>query len=387
MNMFSIFGELSFSTVLISFLIIIFLYRYSIRSHNYWKERNVPFVKPYPFIGTLLDIVTKPGHEVELERYLKYGPIYGHFETNKPMLSVGDPSILRNILVKDIQVFQGNRFSETGNKELDNMITMAKGENWKRIRTIISPTFSTGKMKRMMGIFRDCCETLMNNLAKVAEQGETFDAKRVFGAFTLDVIASSAFSTKLDSQQDPNNKFVRMASKLFSPGFNWRLVGVVLFPKLMKLMGESFFSSESLNFFSRVTYQIIDERRRTGKQTANDFLQLLLDTCKEVESNGQLKQSFEEVDDLTTNYGAGMEDNQALLQNPVTKSLSTDEMVSQCVVFFLAGYESTSTTLSIACYFMALHPDIQEQAYAEVKQLLQDSGVSYLARESGKKYK
>lgn len=40
----------------------------------------------------------------------------------------------------------------------------------------------------------------------------------------MDVIASSAFSTKLDSHNDPDNEFVQFAKSAFSNSMNWRLV-------------------------------------------------------------------------------------------------------------------------------------------------------------------
>lgn len=39
------------------------------------------------------------------------------------------------------------------------------------------------------------------------------------GAFTMDVIASTAFGVKVDSHNDPNNQFVRMAKKAFEVSF------------------------------------------------------------------------------------------------------------------------------------------------------------------------
>jgi len=41
----------------------------------------------------------------------------------------------------------------------------------------------------------------------------------VCGAYTMDVIASTAFSVKVDSHNDPNNQFVQMAKKAFMFNF------------------------------------------------------------------------------------------------------------------------------------------------------------------------
>ncbi|GFR31809.1 cytochrome P450 3A8 [Trichonephila clavata] len=42
------------------------------------------------------------------------------------------------------------------------------------------------------------------------------------------------------------------------------------------------------------------------------------------------------------------------------------ELVAQCIMFFIAGYETTAFTLSFATYMLALHPDIQDKLYEEI---------------------
>lgn len=39
----------------------------------------------------------------------------------------------------------------------------------------------------------------------------------------MDIIASSAFSMKIDSHNDPNNRFVQIAKKAFSVEFGYRI--------------------------------------------------------------------------------------------------------------------------------------------------------------------
>ncbi|GFS38031.1 cytochrome P450 3A24 [Trichonephila inaurata madagascariensis] len=92
----------------------------------------------------------------------------------------------------------------------------------------------------------------------------------------MDVIASSAFSTKIDSHNDPENKFVLTARDVFRISFNWRLILMFLFPKLLK--------------------------KKTG-QTRNDFLQLLMDTAKEVSEDRKSESSEKERDDTAAVYG------------------------------------------------------------------------------------
>lgn len=52
---------------------------------------------------------------------------------------------------------------------------------------------------------------------------------RLTGAFTMDVIASTAFGLKIDSHNDPKNQFVTMARKAFD--FSFASINAILFRK------------------------------------------------------------------------------------------------------------------------------------------------------------
>ncbi|GFT91050.1 cytochrome P450 3A11 [Nephila pilipes] len=280
-----------FEPLVVSILIIIssvLLYWYSIRNFDYWKLRNVPYVKPLPFVGSILENMTKPLHETEIRRRQLYGNIYGYFEGNRPVLSVADPELLRDIFVKDFHVFPERRRMATGDEIVDKMMSTVTGDDWKRIRAIITPTLTAGKVKRMLGIFEECAKTLIENFKIASTNGKPIDAKKMFGAFTMDVIASAAFSTKLDSHNDPENKFVVTARKIFRIPFSWRIFLFFLFPKLVKWLKISVIPPKATSFFRDAAIQIIEERKRTG-QTRNDFLQLLMDTTEEVSQDLKLK--------------------------------------------------------------------------------------------------
>ena len=47
-------------------------------------------------------------------------------------------------------------------------------------------------------------------------------------------------------------------------------------------------------------------------------------------------------------------------------------MKGQSLVFFLAGYETTSTALTLLVHVLAKHPDVQEKIRAEVNEVFPD---------------
>ncbi|GFR02551.1 cytochrome P450 3A24, partial [Trichonephila clavata] len=260
-----------------------------------------------------------------------------------------------------------NKTIVTGDPIVDKMMSVITGEDWKRIRTIVTPTFTTGKLKRMMGIFKECAETLVENFKTATKDGSPVEAKGIYGGYSMDVIASSAFSTKIDSHRDPENLFALTARSVFRNNFSWRFMMLFLFPKLVQLLRISIFPPKAIHFFRDVTLQIIEERKRTG-ETRNDFLQLLIDTAKEVSDDPKSEFNEKESDGITSVYGEVSTNHQVF--RGVTKKRRTG---AQCVIFFLAGYDSTASTLAFATYMLALNQDIQEKVHEEVIVALKSS--------------
>ena len=54
-------------------------------------------------------------------------------------------------------------------------MSTVKGKKWHRIRTVLSPSFSALKLKRMVPLMNQACDTLMKKLEKVADVDESCD--------------------------------------------------------------------------------------------------------------------------------------------------------------------------------------------------------------------
>ncbi len=73
---------------------------------------------------------------------------------NRPCLIVNDLDLARNILIKDFDHFTDRRIfaidtTSESNKLVANMLTMLTGEKWKKVRSMMSPAFTSGKLKAM----------------------------------------------------------------------------------------------------------------------------------------------------------------------------------------------------------------------------------------------
>ena len=63
---------------------------------------------------------------------------------------------------------------------LDKMLAVVEGDEWKRIRNTLTPTFSAHKMKQMVPLMNSACDILMKKFEDFSSTGETFDILRLY---------------------------------------------------------------------------------------------------------------------------------------------------------------------------------------------------------------
>uniref|UniRef100_A0A2C9K183 Cytochrome P450 n=1 Tax=Biomphalaria glabrata TaxID=6526 RepID=A0A2C9K183_BIOGL len=125
-------------------------------------------------------------------------------------------------LVKAVVVGHFNKFVDRSatieyEPPFRDILLNLKGEHWKRVRAIVSPTFTSGRIKKMAPHVERNVKNLLEYLRQKQETGEEIELKETSGQFALDVIASVAFGLKVDSLQDPKNKFAVEAGKVVKP--------------------------------------------------------------------------------------------------------------------------------------------------------------------------
>lgn len=60
----------------------------------------------------------------------------------------------------------------------DKMLSLAEGEDWRRIRNTLSPTFTAHKMKQMVPLMNSACDTLMIKMEEFSRTEESFDVMK-----------------------------------------------------------------------------------------------------------------------------------------------------------------------------------------------------------------
>lgn len=102
---------------------------------------------------------------------------------------------------------------------------MLIGNDWKRMRSVMSPTFTSGKMKIMFKVMNDCCQLMVNNIRKRIDINKDklfeLDIRHLAGCYSMDVIAKCCFATETNSFDDPDHVFVSYCKKFFQVTFGY----------------------------------------------------------------------------------------------------------------------------------------------------------------------
>ncbi|NXV15538.1 CP3AC protein, partial [Cepphus grylle] len=326
------------------FLTCSLLGSYGIWPFQAFKKLGIPGPRPLPFFGTFLEY--RHGIlQFDQKCFEKYGKIWGIFDGRQPVLAVLDTVLIKNILVKECYTIFTNRRTFGLNGILESAINVAQDEKWKRIRTILSPTFTSGKLKEMFPVIVHYGEKLVKNIEKKVANGDVVNTKDIFGAYSMDVVTSTSFSVNIDSMSNPSDPFVTNIKKFLKFSFlNPVFVFIVLFPFVIPVLEKINFTllpSKVMDFFSGVFIKMKKEREKGGSTNRVDFLQLMVDSQS---SHGSSKSAE------TDSY----------------KSLSDEEILAQALIFVFAGYETTGSTLNYISYNLATHPDVQQRLQDEI---------------------
>ena len=64
-----------------------------------------------------------------------------------------------------------------------SMLTIVTGQKWKDIRSILSPAFTTGKLKGMMYIMEKAGDTLLQKIGSAIENNEPVDIHKLVNRY------------------------------------------------------------------------------------------------------------------------------------------------------------------------------------------------------------
>ncbi|XP_018404187.1 PREDICTED: cytochrome P450 9e2-like [Cyphomyrmex costatus] len=326
---------------------ILAIYYYSsCKDSNVFRQHGIPHVKEY-FLERIWKIFVRPKSfaDVITEIYnihsdAKY---IGSFDFTKLVVMIRDLELIKSVTIKHFDAFPDHLFfgNETQDPLFGTNLLSLRGDKWRDIRALLSPAFTASKMKTMFQLISECAVNFSEYLLNVPSDKRVMEMKDIFTKYANDVIASCAFGIDVDSMRNPENDFYIFGKK--ATNFDTiALIKILMYqhmPSLIRLLNIKLIDDRTNAFFVNLVADTIRIREEKGI-TRPDMIQLLMD------SRGKREPGRE---------------------------LTILNMTSQAFIFFVAGFETSSTLMSFAAHEIAVNPDIQEKLQNEIDKILENT--------------
>ncbi|XP_047355710.1 probable cytochrome P450 6a17 [Vespa velutina] len=322
--------------------IILLLYYYLTRTFNYWKIRGVKGPQPIPIFGNIKDVIFQKKilatYLEELCLSYKNEPYIGIFIRNTPILILKDSALIKDVLIKDFTSFSERHTTVTKKVEpLSQHLFHLEVAKWRPLRNKLSPAFTSGKLKEMFPLIMECSHHLEQYINNMPDNN-IVEVYELMGKFNTDVIGNCAFGIEMNAIADDKSEFRRMGKEIFQSSLKREIREALRtsFPKLYNHLSFLFDYSKLTTFFLNIVKETMDYRRK-NKFIRHDFINILMELKEQPNKLG------EEIE--------------------LTDSLCA----AQAYLFFGAGFESSSWTMSNILYELAQHHDIQDKLREEIK--------------------
>ncbi|XP_037952484.1 probable cytochrome P450 6a13 [Teleopsis dalmanni] len=251
-----------------------------------------------------------------------------------------DLELIKNVLIKDYEYFpnRGTYYNEKDDP-ISASIMHLDYEKWRNMRVKLTPTFTSGKMKFMFPTVVDVATQLVEVMRDAHESGSFemgIEFEDIIARYAVDVIGSVAFGLNCNSLKNPEAEFKKMGEKGFPCKHNWLVHSFMnSYPNLARKLGVKYHFDDVGEFFLRIVRETVTYREKTGTQR-KDFLNLLID----------------------------------LKNSDTADPITMEQITAQAYVFFTAGFETSSCTMSFCLYELALNQMVQNKLREEIMEVL-----------------
>lgn len=167
--------------------------------------------------------------------------------------------------------------------------------------------------------------------------------------FSMDIIGTVGFGLDVNTLDDPNHSFREIEKQVTNGEMlnRIRTIGAFFCPKLLELLNMSSLPAKFQDYMVDIVKATM-EYRESNNVSRKDFIQLLLEMRKMDDTK-----DIEPTDDETT-----------------IKSLTIEQCAAQVALFYLAGFDTTSSAISYTLFELSRKPDLQNRLHDEIDEVL-----------------
>lgn len=254
---------------------------------------------------------------------------------------VNDPAVVQRVLVDEVKLFPKSKLLEDVLKPLlgESIIT-TNGEQWRGQRNLLNPSFEMVKISHVFGLMEEAVTDMMNRLANHGDTVEV-DADKEMTFTTADIIFRTILSQKLTEAESETviEAFIEFQEATTKTALlqMFKIPGFFTAGREKKRMAAGRRIRETLGRIMRPRY----DAAMRGEEGPRDIIASILSMRDDA---GEFAFSFEEI-------------------------------LDQISMLFLAGHETTASSLTWAFYLFGLYPEAQERALKEIEAAYGQNGA------------
>ena len=272
----------------------------------------------WAFLRFVRDMTRDPLGTIK-RRFETYGDLYFTRSQGDPLFVTRHPDHFHEVLVLKAGDFE-KRSVDLGPFLGEGLLT-ANGEHWRRQRRLIQPGFRHERLQHYAQTMVEAADAMAHRWLKSPQR----DVGRDMMALTLAVVGKALFNYETQEKvEDVARSMDALQRAVIAFDFFPRWVPTPLHLRTQR----------ALKSLDRLIFELIEARRTVPDDVARqgDLLEHLL----------------------------------------ATDEMTTQQLRDELVTLFLAGYETTSLSLTWTWYLLAQNPDWERQLHAELDQVLGD---------------
>ncbi|KAA6225197.1 MULTISPECIES: cytochrome P450 [unclassified Campylobacter] len=247
---------------------------------------------------------------------------------------VNDTREVKRIMIDEVKIFPKSEFlHKLLSPLLGESIFTTNGEVWRRQRELLRPSFEMTRISKVFNLMSEAVKDLMQRFDKY-EDKSIIEVDEMMTFVTADVIFRTIMSAKLDEEK---GKEILDAFVIFQEqSVHSAMRRMFHFPRwLSHILGDS-------------------KRLKAGEIIRKNLKEIIRPRYESVNlneppKNEDILESLLRVVDANTN-----------------ERFSFEEILDQVAMLFLAGHETTASSLTWTLYCLSMFENEQEKAYEEV---------------------
>ena len=253
-----------------------------------------------------------------------HGDIVGIRVVNFRNVFVNHPSLIEEVLVGHPRRYYKGRVLRANRHVFGEGLLTSEGDFWLRQRRLVQPAFHRARIAAYAETMVEYTQRIMDNW----RGGEERDVHQEMMRLTLQIVAKTLFNADVARDAQDVGKSLELLLEL-GADFRRTLFVPHWVPTFTNLR-----IKREIAFIEGILYRIINERRASGRDTG-DLLSMLLHVQDE--------------------DGSRMTDKQ---------------LRDETITLFLAGHETTASSLSWTWWLLAQNPAVEAKLHAELDEVL-----------------